>query len=448
MLTHEENTILCRVEGDAPMGRLMRQHWLPVCLSEEVDEPEGKPVRVQILGERLVAYRDSEGRVGLVGEVCPHRKASLVYGRNEEGGLRCLYHGWKVDADGTVLEMPSEPPEACAAAKFRHPAYPTEEAGGFVWAWMGDRAAMPEFEPPPFAPAPETRVSIGTARVACNWAQVVEGQIDSAHSSSLHSSDMVPARVGRAGANAKTWTRPSTDKAPRLQVQLTSYGFRYAAIRRPIQNAATHEYIRVTTFVAPLTSLIPPNASYNVAQVTVPVSDTECMFHFIAWGNGPDVPSTAEWRKFLALTPGIDVDPAAGWRRLRVRENDYLQDRNLMKAGNFTGIKGIPAQDMAMWESMGPIADRTSERLGASDVAIVQWRRLMIEAARAHAAGAPALGRTEPRVRLVDIASFEGVVPKSVDWRSLGTTEAERGLFVGAPGTAGQGGPPAQQAAE
>ena len=202
MLTEAENALLCRVEGEAPMGRFMRQHWLPVCLSEDVEEPEGKPVRVKVLGEPLVAYRDGEGRVGLVGEFCPHRKASLVYGRNEEGGLRCLYHGWKVDADGAVVEMPSEPPEACAAAKLRHLAYPTAEAGGFVWAWMGDREAMPEFEPPPFAPTPETRVSIGSARVDCNWAQVVEGQIDSAHSSTLHSSDMVPARVGRAEASA------------------------------------------------------------------------------------------------------------------------------------------------------------------------------------------------------------------------------------------------------
>jgi phthalate 4,5-dioxygenase oxygenase subunit len=431
MLTQAENELLCRVEGDAPMGRLMRNHWLPVCLSEEVDEPEGKPVRVGILGEKLVAYRDADGRVGLVGEFCPHRKASLVYGRNEEGGLRCLYHGWKVDADGNVVEMPSEPPEACAAAKFRHPAYPTAEAGGFVWAYLGDRATMPDFEPPPFAPREDTRVAIAKAIVRCNWAQIVEGQIDSAHSSSLHSSDMVPARVGRAGANSRNWTRPSTDKAPRLQVQLTSYGFRYAAIRRPIQNAATHDYIRITTFVAPLTSLIPPNASYNVAQVTVPIDDVTSWFYFLAWGDGPDVPSTEEWRKFLALTPGVDVD--ANWQRLRTRDNDYLQDRNLMRLGNFTGIKGIPAQDMAMWESMGPIADRTSERLGASDVAIVQWRRLMSEAAKALAAGAPALGRTEPRVPLRDIASFEGVVPKTVDWRTLGTTELERARFVGAP---------------
>jgi phthalate 4,5-dioxygenase oxygenase subunit len=431
MLTHDENELLCHVEGAAPMGALMRAHWLPVCLSEEVEEPDGKPIRVQVLGEKLVAFRDSEGRLGLVGEFCPHRKASLVYGRNEEGGLRCLYHGWKVDVEGTVLEMPSEPPEACAAAKFKHPNYPVEEAGGFVWAYLGARETMPAFEPPPFAPTPETRVAIGKTMVPCNWAQIVEGQIDSAHSSSLHSSDMVPARVGRAGASGKGWTRPSTDRAPRLQVQLTSYGFRYAAIRRPISNAATHDYVRITTFVAPLTSLIPPNASYNVAQVTVPIDDHHSWFYFLAWGDGPEVPSPEEWRKFLALQPGVDVD--ADWQKKRVRENDYLQDRTLMKLGNFTGIKGIPAQDMAMWESMGPIADRSSERLGASDVAIVQWRRLMIEAARNLAEGGAALGRTEPRVPLRDIASFEGVVPKTTDWRTLGTSELERARFVAAP---------------
>ncbi len=428
MLTHDENMLLCRVEGAAPMGRLMRQHWLPVCLSEDVEEPDGTPWPVQILGERLVAFRDSEGRLGLVAEACPHRKASLAFGRNEEGGLRCLYHGWKVAVDGEVLEMPSEPPGACAAMRVKHPAYPVEEAGGFVWAYLGPRESMPAFEPPPFAPRPETRVAVGRARVPVNWAQIVEGQIDSAHSSSLHSSDMVPARVGRAGANDKQWTRPSTDKAPRLQVQLTSYGFRYAAIRRPISQAATHDYVRVTTFVAPLTCLIPPNATYNVAQITVPISDTESWFYFMAWGDGPDVPSNADWRKFLALTPGIDIDEWGNKRR--TQQNRFEQDRTLMKTGNFTGIKGIPAQDMAMWESMGPIADRISERLGASDVAIVQWRRLMIEAARALADGAPALGRTEPHIPHAQIASFEGVVPKTTDWRSLGTSAAEYASFA------------------
>lgn len=423
MLTHEQNMRLCRVEGDAPMGAYMRRAWIPVAMIEEVAEPDGAPLPVRVFGENLVLFRDTEGRLGLLEDRCAHRKASLSYGRNEEGGLRCLYHGWKFAHDGEVLEMPTEPPAACAASRFRQKSYPVEEAGGFVWSYLGDPATMPAFEPPAFAPTPEHRVAIGKCMVPCNWAQILEGQIDSAHSSHLHSSDMVPARVGRAGGGAQTWTRPSTDKAPRLQVQLTNYGFRYAAIRRPIANANTHDYIRVTTFVSPLLCLIPPNASHGVAQITVPIDDTHSWFYFMAFGDGPGVPSVEAWRRFLALTPGLDVD--ANWHKTRTQGNRFGQDRQAMALGNFTGIRGIPAQDMAMWETMGPIADRTTERLGASDIAIVQWRRLMLDALDAFEAGAPPLGRVEPRVPQAEIASFEGVVPKTVDWRTLGVAERE-----------------------
>src|SRR5688572_6796016 len=215
MMTAEENDLLCRVEGDAPMGQIMRRHWMPACLIEEVAEPDGKPLKVRLLGEDLVVFRDSDGRLGVIDEYCPHRRVSLAYGRNEECGLRCLYHGWKMDVEGNVVEMASEPAESTLAQKVKHKAYPAREAGGFVWTYMGPAEEMPEFEPPPFAPTPETNVSILKVHVNANWAQVMEGQIDSAHSSSLHSSDMVPARVDGAKATDKTWLRPSTDRAPR-----------------------------------------------------------------------------------------------------------------------------------------------------------------------------------------------------------------------------------------
>ncbi|MBO0752675.1 MAG: Rieske 2Fe-2S domain-containing protein, partial [Bradyrhizobiaceae bacterium] len=234
MITAEENDLLCRVEGDAAMGQLMRRHWIPACMSEEVAQPDGAPVRARLLGEDLVVFRDSDGRLGVLGEYCPHRRASLVFGRNEACGLRCLYHGWKFDVAGNVLEMASEPAESGFRTKFTHKAYPAREAGGFVWAYMGPAAEMPEFERPAFAPSADVRVSILKIKVKANWAQITEGQIDSAHSSSLHSSDMVPARVDSAEATDVNWLRPSTDKAPRLEVQRTSFGFRYAAIRRPI----------------------------------------------------------------------------------------------------------------------------------------------------------------------------------------------------------------------
>ena len=171
----------------------------------------------------------------------------------------------------------------------KHKAYPAREAGGFVWCYMGPADEMPEFEPPAFAPTPDARVSATKVRVRCNWAQILEGQIDSAHSSSLHSSDMVPAQVDGAKATDANWLRPSTDKAPRFQIERTSYGFRYAAIRRPIQNEATHDYIRTTVYIAPFTALIPPNNVHNVATLLTPEDDHNTIFYFIAW-NGADKP--------------------------------------------------------------------------------------------------------------------------------------------------------------
>jgi len=180
-----DNDLLCRVEGEAPMGRLMRQHWLPACMSEEVAEVDGTPVRTRLLGEDLVVFRDSKGRVGVLGERCPHRGASLAFGRNEDCGLRCLYHGWKFGVDGEILEMASEPADS-RMQNLKHRAYPTAEGGGFVWVWMGEAGAVRPFEAPAWAPTPDTNIAIVKIHAACNWAPVLEGAIDSAHSSSLH----------------------------------------------------------------------------------------------------------------------------------------------------------------------------------------------------------------------------------------------------------------------
>ena len=414
MLTKEENDLLCRVEGDAPMGRLMRRHWTPVCLIEEVGAPDGAPVKARVLGENLVVFRDSDGRVGVLDEACPHRGASLAFGRNDEGGLRCLYHGWKMDVDGNVLEMASEPAASGMADKVKHTAYPAKEWGAVVWAWLGPQDSVPEFRPPAWAPTAEARVSIAKVLLPCNWAQILEGAIDSAHSSSLHSSDMVPARVDGAKATDKSWLRPSTDKAPRMQVQRGGYGFRYAALRRPIKDAATHDYVRSTVFVAPATALIPPNNLYNVANINVPMDDTHTAFYFIAWGHPSQTPETETWRKFLRQTVGIDLDPT--YRPLRTLDNNFWQDRQAMKAGDFTGITGFPNQDVAMWVTMGPIADRTHDRLGASDLAIVEFRKQMLDAVRAFEQGQPAIGTGEQAIA-PSVCAFQAIVPKTSDWR-------------------------------
>lgn len=407
------------------MGGIMRRHWIPACMSEEVTEPGGAPVRARLLGEDLVVFRDSKGRLGVLGEHCPHRQASLAFGRNEECGLRCLYHGWKFDIEGNVVDMACEPEGNRPHIQRKHTSYPARESGGFVWIYMGPAEAMRDFDPPNWAASADTRISTVKIHTACNWAQVLEGSIDSAHSSSLHSTEMPPQEVDSAKANDVNWPRPSTDTAPRMHVQRTNFGFRYAAIRKPIRDGATHDYVRVTLFVAPFTVIIPPNDRYKLAQMLIPIDDVNTMFYWIAWHETQGIDRDS-WRKFCAAQIGIDLDE--NYRKIRTLENRFLQDRKAMREGDFTGIKGIPAQDMAMWESMGPIADRTHDNLGVSDIAVVQFRRQMIDAAKRFREGAAAIGTTEPRLPRVRLASFEGIVPKTCDWRSLGVSEEERGI--------------------
>jgi phthalate 4,5-dioxygenase oxygenase subunit len=225
-------------------------------------------------------------------------------------------------------------------------------------------------------------------------------------------------------AESTHWLRPSEDKSPRLRFQTTNYGFRYAAIRRPIVDPETQEYVRVTTYVAPFTALIPPNSSYNVTSVIVPRDDVSSYFHFICWGEPPGWIDQEAWRAFNRLEVGIDVDDA--FRPIcRNAENKYGQDRQAMKLGDFTGITGIPNQDIAMWESMGPIVDRTSEMLGTSDIAIARFRRLMVDAARRFASAGTVIGQAEPHIPQAKLCSYQGIVPKNADWRLLGASAEE-----------------------
>jgi phthalate 4,5-dioxygenase oxygenase subunit len=186
-------------------------------------------------------------------------------------------------------------------------------------------------------------------------------------------------------------------------------------LRRPITNAAANEYVRSTVFVAPSTALIPPNNKYNVANINVPRDDTSTAFYFIAWGHPTNTPDVETWRKFLCQRIGVDLDEQ--YRPLRTLENSLWQNREAMKAGNFTGITGFPNQDIAMWLSMGPIADRTLDRLGASDVAVVEFRKQMVEAARAFAQGRPAIGTGADAIP-PNVCSYQAIVPKTVDWRT------------------------------
>jgi len=417
MITAEQNDLLTLVEGETPMGKIMRSHWLPACLSEEVAERDCKPVRVRLLGEDLVCFRDTEGRLGVIEEFCRHRGASLAFGRNEDCGLRCLYHGWKFDINGKAVDMPSEPDHGKglgddAALK----AYPVEESGGFVWIWMGSREEMVEFEPPVWAVAPLDKIAVVKMQTECNWAQVLEGSIDSAHSSTLHSSDMPAAEVDGAKATKTAWPRPSNDKAPRIKFEKTDYGFRYAAIRTPILDADKNDYIRTTLFVAPYTVVIPPNDQYKLAQMLVPMDDGNTMFYWVAFHETKGI-SQDDWRRFCGAEVGVDIDE--NFRKIRTLDNMFLQDREAMAAGNFTGIHGIPAQDMAMWESMGKIADRTKDYLGVSDGAVAQFRRMMVSAAEAVRDGGSVIGTPKAgrKTKNAELISFEGMIPKAGDWK-------------------------------
>jgi phthalate 4,5-dioxygenase oxygenase subunit len=414
MLTREENELLTRTGPGTPVGALFRRYWLPALLSAEVPEPDGDPIKVRLLGEDLVAFRDTRGRVGLMEEYCPHRQASLVYGRNEECGLRCIYHGWKVDVDGNILETPPEPPESTFKDRLKHVAYPTFEAQGVVWAYLGPREHM---SPPPdweWMHAPAEQFGVTKLYEDCNYLQGAEGSIDSAHSDYLHSSNI-------AG-------RPR-DHSPRLETQDTAYGFRYAAIRRPDTDPDKQKYVRVTIWVAPCHVLIPPlrprvsgsvrdGEEVAVHQAWVPMDDEHNAFFSFAYNrNGPLPPA---WREHAEQ---FGLDRPWGWPQ-RNRRNLHLQDRTLMRQGHWSGIEGVNCQDFTVVESMGPIIDRTREHLGASDVAVIRMRRRMLDAVRAFQAGGQPLG-LDPSIPYGRIATDERIIPIDQPWQSVAAFAGE-----------------------
>jgi phthalate 4,5-dioxygenase len=398
MLTREENELLCRVEGDAPMGQMLRRYWIPAALGSEL-QTGGAPRRTRLFGEDLVAFRGADGAAGVLDEHCPHRGASLVLARNEDCALRCIYHGWKIARDGRVLETPSEPGEHGFAARVRAPAYPVYEAGGIVWTYLGP----PGTEPPKMNFAwmsfpPEHRV-IQKSREECNWLQCLEGVIDSAHSGFLHSNVIkaVPGENSIIPADLGNTRRPSDDRAPRIEVENTPYGFRYAAIRRPLIDPESRDYVRVTLFVAPFFSFFPATPGWTNMQFFVPIDDEHTMFHFVQTNHDQPLDELTRMRRAQrsGLEMGVDLD--ADYRKVRSRANNWLQDRAAMAAGSFTGMHGVNVEDIAVQESMGPLYDRRKEHLGAGDAAVIRMRRVMLDGVRGFIdEGAPAPGLAEP----------------------------------------------------
>jgi phthalate 4,5-dioxygenase len=330
-------------------------------------------VRVRLLGEDLVAFRDSNGKVGLIAANCPHRGASLFFGRNEQAGLRCVYHGWKFDATGQCIDMPNEPAESDFKSKVKAIAYPTEEKAGVVWAYLGPvekRPPLPDLE---WMRAPEGQCYISKTYENCNYLQAMEGGLDTSHSSFLHR-DL--SKEGLANPRVRS-------TAPRLEVLNTDYGYMYAGIRHLPEDK--RNFVRVYHYVMPFYQLRAAGAPNEVGNTNghmwVPIDDVTCWawnFHFSITG-----PITFEqWQKMEHRTGrGVAEDYVPGTFKLKANaSNDFNLSRERQKTVNYTGIEGVNTQDMAVQESMGAIYDRTQEHLGSADTAIIQMRRLLLEA--------------------------------------------------------------------
>jgi phenylpropionate dioxygenase-like ring-hydroxylating dioxygenase large terminal subunit len=403
MLSHEDNETLVRVGPQTAMGNLIRRFWIPALLESELPARDGTPVRVRLMGEDLVAFRDTEGRIGLLEEQCPHRRASLALGANEECGLRCLFHGWKFDVTGQCVDTPTEP-AGRLAKRMRAVAYPTRVSGGLIWAYMGPGEAMPPFPEFPWLNLPPAHMAPFKVMEDCNYAQAVEGTVDSAHAGVLH-------RVLPWSQEAK-YTHEK-DLQPRLEVELTKYGMRYGAIR---SFDSEQSHARVTHVAFPFWTLIPPDGfgprkNRRLSNAFVPRDDV----------------STWHFQCFFDETQPIDVahriEEGGHWldkdfRKQLNRANWYQQDRSAMKTSSYSGLRGVITQDHAVCETQGAVLDRSREHLGSSDLAVVAWRRMMLKAARDLVEGkAP-----DEAVKFVDwtqVMSETLIYPKASSWKTV-----------------------------
>jgi phthalate 4,5-dioxygenase oxygenase subunit len=416
MLSTKDNELLTRVVGDVPMGQMIRRYWIPACLSSEVAEPDGAPVRTKLLGEQLVVFRDTAGLVGVVDERCPHRLASLALGRNEDGGLRCIYHGWKFDTCGSCMDMPTEPPDYGYRDRMKLKSYPTREAGGMVWTYMGPADAEPPFPKYDWMRLPAEQRATFKVGERTNYLQAVEGAIDSAHSWFLHQGVIW---------DWKKRASLSTDTSPKLETEDTSYGMRYAAIRKTVQDPDKQKYVRVTLFLVPFTAVIPrPLEAQHAAhiQIFVPMDDENTMFYGIFFSQDGSPVSTEETVKKHHVVPGVDLD--RNYFKLATIDNWFFQDRAAMKNGSYTGIEGFTNQDMACQETMGAIADRSQEHLGTSDIAITCMRRRMLEALRDFQQGKAPMG-IDAAFPYGTIRSEQKVIPIDQPWQTVGAYAGE-----------------------
>lgn len=413
-ITKELNERLTRVGPGTPMGELFRSYWIPACLSEEVPEPDSPPARVRLLGEDLVAFRDSTGEVGLIDAYCPHRRAPMFYGRNEEAGLRCVYHGWKFDTLGNCVDMPTEQADSKFRFRVHAKSYPTYEAGGLVWTYMGPQEKTPEVPDQELFRAPATHRRVSKSNENANYLQCIEGGIDTAHSSFAHNNDMGNPNLLR-----------QIDRHPKLDVELTDYGFRYASLRN-VGNDTT--YLRVYQYVLPSQQIRgsfvgldgkEPELPGVFGHIWVPMDDENTAVYNTLYSKDENYPITDDWWVNHESAMGRSVKeriPGTYWLT-RNASNDYLIDREVQRTKTYTGIEGVNTQDYALQEGMGPIVDRSQEALGSTDRAILACRRMLLKLTDEAEAGKLTTGLDPEAVS--GLRGGDKLVPTGSDWKEV-----------------------------
>lgn len=395
MLSKEHNNLLTQTGPGTPMGGLMRRYWLPSLLSEEIPEPDCSPVRVRMLGEKLVAFRDSSGKVGLVGEHCLHRGTSLFFGRNEDCGLRCIYHGWKFGVDGNVLDTPAEPRGSDFKTKLKHIAYPTVEVAGIVFAYLGPPDEQPLFPNYEWALLPKHHTYVTKALMDCNYLQGLEGECDSSHLSFLH-------REFSAEGRRRLF---ALDSAPAYETEETDFGLRLIATRSA---GPETQYVRVSSFVMPVSCWV--SARNREVHIYVPADDTHSWRYDLGFLRDR-LPNADDWNRKTQIGPGHV--------KIRNLGNNYLQDRQLQATTNYTGIENFLNHDACATESMGPIYDRSTEHLGVSDKAVIAVRKYLIDAVNAFQAGKepPHIVREPAQNNFPHIDTIAQTIPTAIHWR-------------------------------
>jgi phenylpropionate dioxygenase-like ring-hydroxylating dioxygenase large terminal subunit len=399
MLSQEQNELLTRIEGDAPMGRMLRQYWVPAIRSEAL-KADGDPCRVRLFGQNFVAFRATDGRVAIFDEGCPHRGASLLLARNEDCALTCIFHGWKFHVSGKTVDVPTEPADRRAAFCEKVPlkSYPVREAGTMVWVWLGEGEA-PEFPMFEFNSLPDTHVSSRVAYLNCNWLQGVEATIDTAHVGILHQTHVKKRNI----------TEKFADVAPRYDIDPKPYGFRAAALRTLRDNSI---YVRVTEYVVPWYSFIPHEPGVRSLVISAPVDDHHVAQWYVMYN--PKQPLTKE--DIAGFDSMIGPDPNNFYNPKGTFENRWLQDRTLLHE-SFTGVKGgIPIEDFIVEESMGPIVDRSKEFLGSTDELIARVRRLFLRSLEDFRNGKAPFG-LDSKIDHGKIGTESFYIPENADWR-------------------------------